>query len=712
MNLPQPVTAISTALLILLAAISNVPAQKLAPKGVAEGNPGLAKVAARLLQARRLAREGRTMRDIRGAMRLTPAPAEGVEVEIRLKTLTPALFERIVNLGVHSAKPYYPFARITGFVSLESLDEIAARPEVAAIHPNYGRRRRAGSVTSQGDNSIRAALARGGFLVNGSGVTVGVLSDSFNQTIGGFTSGTGCTRSVTGAGPQLSGDLPAAVTVLDNGPSGGVDEGAGLAELVFDIAPGVAISFHSADPDIATFAAGITALTGCGADVLLDDIIYLAEPMFQDGIIAQAAQQAVAAGVAFFSAAGNEGATGVYETFADVSPLNDAAFPVTGVDFHLFNGGDEFASVTLPAGCGVDLVLQWNDPFSGTLGTGAVTDLDLYVCDDTTAVSCTAISDTTQGTCAGAPSSDPLEIGFFFNDGTVARTYHVAVDHFCDADGVPPTNGLQFRMVPFPFAFNAACDTNDIDNIVYEANVFDKTTIYGHSAAAGVQATGAVFYREIDLSGDAQAPFGVINVEPYSSLGGEIPFFFDGAGSPLPGAPVFRFKPELTGPDGTNTSFFGSDDPADLDSFPNFFGTSAAAAHAAGAAALMLSSSPDLNPAGVTQVLAAAARNIELPGIDPLAGNGLVDAFDAVQTVTRDGMDCIAVLHLSSQTIEGSQYFRACDEITAGTDLLVAASAQLEFETTGIVGLRPGFAVAHGGRFSVNQVEQFGAPGP
>jgi subtilisin family serine protease len=56
--------------------------------------------------------------------------------------------------------------------------------------------------------------------------------------------------------------------------------------------------------------------------------------------------------------------------------------------------------------------------------------------------------------------------------------------------------------------------------------------------------------------------------------------------------PEVRIKPGVTGPDGDNTSFFifdpgfevpGTSEP---DEFPNFFGTSASAPHAAGVAAL------------------------------------------------------------------------------------------------------------------------------
>ena len=79
-----------------------------------------------------------------------------------------------------------------------------------------------------------------------------------------------------------------------------------MVQLVHDVAPGAAQKFHTAFNSLVDFADGILELQEAGADVIVDDVIYFAENMFSDGIIAQAADQAVARGAAYFSSAGNQ----------------------------------------------------------------------------------------------------------------------------------------------------------------------------------------------------------------------------------------------------------------------------------------------------------------------------------------------------------------------------------------------------------------------
>ena len=100
-------------------------------------------------------------------------------------------------------------------------------------------------------------------------------------------------------------------------------------------------------------------------------------------------------------------------------------------------------------------------------------------------------------------------------------------------------------------------------------------TLFGHPAARGAIGVGA--YN----------PFTPEIPEDFTSAGGNLQFFFDRNGNRL-AQPDVRPKPELSGTDGVNTTFFVADTARDPDAFPNFFGTSASAPHAAAIAALAL----------------------------------------------------------------------------------------------------------------------------
>ena len=124
---------------------------------------------------------------------------------------------------------------------------------------------------------------------------------------------------------------------------------------------------------------------------------------------------------------------------------------------------------------------------------------------------------------------------------------------------------------------------------------------------------------------------------------------FDDAGNRLARAEV-REKPEIVAPDGTNTTFFGVN-INDNDNFPNFFGTSAAAPHAAAVAALILEADPSLLPEEVYRALEQTALDMADPstsggdsGFDFATGYGLIQADAAIGSLfcpadlNRDGM--------------------------------------------------------------------------
>jgi subtilisin family serine protease len=692
------VAACARALGVILSLAAASPAAAASPQGklaLYGGDPVRGKIAADLLRTAALMSARASRSAIAAEVPHVQLSDAGVALDVRLTALTPALTDTVRALGFRVDRAHLGAARLALTGPPDGLESLAALPEVTAIHPRYAPRHRTGSVADQADVTMRADQARAALGVDGSGVRVGILSDSFGRVIGGQITGTGCNRTLTGSRPQGSGDLPATVQVLDTGPTDGADEGAAMGELVHDIAPGAAIQFRTTGTDEADMADGVDALRACGASVLVDDVLYLSEPMFQDGLIAAAEERAVAAGLPVFSAAGNEASFGVLQAFNDTNPASEEADQPTGVDFTTFANGSRFARVTVPGGCAIDFVLQWNEPFSGTLGPGASTDLDLYVYDRASASGTVLASGVDSQGCSLSPSGgsvggDPLEIVQYANGSRQPRTVYVAIDNFCGAPDVT------FRLVTFP---DGGCEFPGAYQ--FDQAVFHDGQIYGHPAAADVMAVAAADYLELDTGGAFSGDRAVVNVETYSSLGGDLPYFFDAAGVPLPNGPLYHFKPEITAPDGTNTTFFGNDRSGDADAFPNFFGTSAAAPHAAAVAALMLAANPLLTPADVRRLMAETARDIESPGLDPLSGAGSIDALAAVgaaaavanatPTATPDGPipgDCagvgrvtIADLILGVRIALGEAQLSACPSFdidangTISIDELIAATA-------------------------------------
>ena len=100
-------------------------------------------------------------------------------------------------------------------------------------------------------------------------------------------------------------------------------------------------------------------------------------------------------------------------------------------------------------------------------------------------------------------------------------------------------------------------------------------SIYGHAAARGATAVAAY------------DPFRPFLPEEFTSVGGYLPVYWDSQGNRYPRTSIRR-APQVAAADDGNTTFFVVDTPADADTQPNFFGTSAAAPHAAAIGALVL----------------------------------------------------------------------------------------------------------------------------
>jgi len=145
----------------------------------------------------------------------------------------------------------------------------------------------------------------------------------------------------------------------------------------------------------------------------------------------------------------------------------------------------------------------------------------------------------------------------------------------------------------------------------FPAEYFSYSTpvTYGHNSAAG--ANGVAAY----------SPFQPNIPEDFTSSG-PVRIVWDRNNKRIPDDQQVRMKPNLAAMDGGNTTFFTSDTARDLDTFPNFFGTSAAAPTAASIAALVLQSKG--GPGSVTPAqMRTMLQNAAFPhDLDPYAAGG------------------------------------------------------------------------------------------
>ena len=344
--------------------------------------------------------------------------------------------------------------------------------------------------------------------------------------------------------------------ILDGG---GTDEGRAMMQLIHDLAPSSDLAFSSVFFGELDFAQQIRNLADLGlgdADVLVDDVVYFAEPFFQDGVVAQAVDEVVTTrDVTYFSSAGNQ-SDRAYES-TDFAPAADSEgfFSNTFHDFDPTAGVDTRQNVTIPAFSNVILSFQWDDPFY--TANGVDTDLGIFL-----------LEAGTNNVVAGSNNNNilnqqPVEIFSFTNVSPFDQDYDVLIT----LNEGPEPGRIKYVNFGTEIAFNE-----------FDSN---SSTVNPHAAATNAQAVAVSRYTD---------PF---TPEFFTSVGPST-FLFELDGT-RKATPEIRQTPDLTAVDGTDTTFFGSFD-LEPNGFPNFFGTSAAAPHAAAIAALVQQANPSLTP--------------------------------------------------------------------------------------------------------------------
>lgn len=534
---------------------------------------------------------------------------------------------------------------VSGRAPIAALKTIAANANVHSVRPAL-RGTHAGLVTSQGDRAQYSDVARRRFQVDGSGVKVGLLSDSFNCLTGPILPGQAFTTS---AQDIANNDLPRDTKVLEDyiGCAGAADEGRAMAQIVHDVAPGSSIAFHSAFNSEADFAQGIIDLANAGAQIIADDVFYYDEPMFQDGIVAQAVDTVKARGVAYFSSAGNE-ARQSYES----RWRNSGSVGVSGMRHNFAPQGkrDGLQRITVTDQGDEFLVVNWDQPFASTGGKGSASDVDIifYDLQGNPVPECDANYEPAVCQFAGVSNNlggDAVEFGEISNTSGADVDVNVSIELYAG-----PTPGY----VKYDW-FDFGSGTMTVDEYDTQSG-----TDFGHSNAAGAESVGAAAWYNTIAWGVPFHPTCAPACSEYFSSAGGVPILFDTKGNRLAHRQV-RVKPGITAPDGGNTSFFyspiafvvpGSTEP---DQFPNFFGTSAAAPHAAAVAALMMnararSHRPPYAPDRIYRILRDTAIDIRASaghaigpfpfedpkGFDFDSGFGLINAAAALDEAADD----------------------------------------------------------------------------
>lgn len=567
---------------------------------------------------------------------------------------------RAAGAGIVSVSPRYD--TVTAAALPADLPRLAEAPGVSAISEEITPLTRAtcpsGAIVSEGDLQLEAARARGDFAVDGTGVTVGILSDSFDQWAKAPVSAAGdiSTGDLPGPGnpcgqprpvgvlqPFVPGAYPEPGEEPENPPEEvepTADEGRAMTQIVHDLAPGANLDFASAFNGELSFANNIRALYNAGARVIADDVVYFDEPFYQDGPIAVAVNEVTAGGASYFSSAGNDNMfSEAGEGEGEIASWEAPAFRPTPcpagtelpkyektcMDFNPGTGKDPTMGITVEEEAPLFVDLQWAQPWNGV-----TTDFDMYLLNEEGEVVETAFN-----TANTEPNrQEPYEfIPWEKRVEEEAPEEEVQLviarcDAACgvtrakqqvDKNGMKDLEGTKGGDTGAPRLkvglFENGGGVSEVEYPESEGGDIVGPTIFGHTAAASAISVGAIEYATKE------------EPEYYSSRGPVTHYFGPVTGTaaaPPIGAQVIP-KPNVTATDCGLTTFFYGLRPGGY----RFCGTSAAAPHAAAVAALIRSANPTATNAQVRAALEETALPIGAFGHEAI-GAGLLDADTAV----------------------------------------------------------------------------------
>ena len=530
--------------------------------------PAQKKVGSQLLYLLRQKRQGVVAAGLKAFKPALRTETDGrVLVDIRAN-VSPSLIQFINAKGGLVVNSFQRYGTIRALIPAELTEPLAQRGDLRSIRPAARATTNISNPSEGGDIAHRAAEARQSFFTDGTGIKVGVLSDSID----------GLTNS------QALGALPD-VTILPGQEGSGTGEGTAMLEIVHALAPGAQLYFATALGSEPSFAQNIRGLQSAGCQIIIDDVSYFDESPFQDGPVAQAVSDVSAAGTMYFSSAGNSGGEDRGTSGTWEGDFKDAGASTIGQGGRLHDFGGVTYNTVL-AGVGfLRLDLTWSDPLGQSTN-----DYDVYVLDSSGNV-VSSSTDNQSGT------TDPYE-----SIDTLIPGQRIVILQFAGTNRFLHLSTGRGRLT-----FSTPGAT------------------YGHNASGARNA----FCVAATRVGSPPVPFVGGSANPVETFSSDGPrhVFYNADGTPITpgdlsstGGRILQ-KPDITAADGVYTSVPG---------FAPFLGTSAAAPHAGGLAALIWSYNPFLSPGDIRSLLTNTALTIGNPGFDRNSGVGIVMAYPAL----------------------------------------------------------------------------------
>jgi Subtilase family len=506
-----------------------------------------------------------------------------------------------------------------------------------------------GSVISQGVKQLNVPAAREEFGTSGTGVTVGVLSDSFDSATESVRGGPIATDAEA---DERSDDLPgplntcsgqqAPVNVIAEAPEPAAgegaltDEGRAMLQVVHDVAPEAELAFATAFTGELGFARNVERLAepvedgGAGAKVIVDDVSYPSEPFYQEGPIANAIRRVTEAGVTYLTAAGNnnllESGTNREIASWERSRFHNTTCPVAlesrvreakadCMNFSPSGTPDSTFGLTVRAGSTLVVDLQWAEPWYGVHA-----DLNAYLLDASGQV---IVAHPYKNVGTGSAVLDqPLEYISWKNTSSAKAVVQLVINRCIHNCNSAASVAAEPRLKVALLENGSGVPATQYPESDPEAGIVVGPTIFGHAGSTAAITLGAVQFSE--PAAEPKEP------ERYSSRGPVAHYFGPVSGTTAaaalePGEAIA--KPNLTATDCGATTFF--DELFEKGEY-RFCGTSEAAPHAAGVAALMKEADPLASPKGIREAMEQSATPFISVTSCEAVGAGLLNADGAL----------------------------------------------------------------------------------